>query len=162
MVNYAKKYDVKYLNRKLETKKTTLTKYFILSAILIFLLACQNKIEDDPYIWKKLKVTATAYNSFPSQTSAIHPGITAWGDSIKPGMKIIAVSRDLIPLGLDYNTPVKIQGDTSIYLVKDKMHSKWKNRIDIYMDEDKEKALKWGRKKITIHYGVKKDSIEIK
>ncbi|MCM4152465.1 hypothetical protein DHD05_12755 [Arenibacter sp. N53] len=123
---------------------------------------CNEKVVDDGYIWKKHKVTATAYNSFPSQTSKIHPGITAWGDSLKPGMKIIAVSRDLIPLGLDYNAQVKIEGDTSIYLVKDKMHSKWKNRIDIYMGEDKKKALKWGRKKVTIHYRVKRDSIELK
>jgi 3D (Asp-Asp-Asp) domain-containing protein len=57
---------------------------------------------------------------------------------------------------------VKIKGDTSIYVVKDKMHSKWKNRIDIYMGEDKEKALQWGRKKITIQYRVKRDSIEMK
>ena len=139
-----------------------LTKFFILFGVLVSLSACQNKMEDDNYIWKKLKVTATAYNSFPSQTSKIHPGITAWGDSLRPGMKIIAVSKDLIALGLDYNTHVKIQGDTSIYLVKDKMHSKWKNRIDIYMGKDKEKALKWGRKKITIHYRVKRDSTEMK
>jgi len=139
-----------------------LTLWLVLPGILFTLATCKEKVVDDGYIWKKLRVTATAYNSFPSQTSKIHPGITAWGDSLKPGMKIIAVSKDLIPLGLDYNTQVKIKGDTSIYLVKDKMHSKWKNRIDIYMGEDKEKALNWGRKKISIHYRVKRDSIEMK
>jgi 3D (Asp-Asp-Asp) domain-containing protein len=153
---------VKYLSGKFGTLNMKLTKFFILFGVLVSLSACQNKMEDDNYIWKKLKVTATANNSFPSQTSKIHPGITAWGDSLRPGMKIIAVSKDLIALGLDYNTQVKIQGDTSIYLVKDKMHSKWKNRIDIYMGKDKEKALKWGRKKITIHYRVKRDSTEMK
>lgn len=157
-----KKIGVNYLKRKFGTINTKLTIFFILSVVLVSLFACQNKIEDENYIWKKLKVTATAYNSFPSQTSKIHPGITAWGDSLRPGMKIIAVSKDLIALGLDYNTQVKIQGDTGIYLVKDKMHSKWKNRIDIYMGKDKEKALKWGRKKITIHYRVKRDSTEMK
>ena len=139
-----------------------LTRFIYFLAFLFSLAGCKDKVEDDQYLWKKLRVTATAYNSFPSQTSKIHPGITAWGDSLYPGMKIIAVSKDLIPLGLEYNTQVKIKGDSSIYLVKDKMHSKWKNRIDIYMGEDKEKALNWGRKKITIHYRVKKDSIEIK
>jgi len=143
-------------------KSRQLTIWLVLPVILFSLATCKEKIEDDLYIWKKIRVTATAYNSFPSQTSKIHPGITAWGDSLHPGMKIIAVSKDLIPLGLDYNTPVKIKGDTSIYLVKDKMHSKWKNRIDIYMGEDKERALDWGRKKITIHYRVKRDSIKIK
>ena len=143
-------------------KGRRLTLWLVLTAVLFSMASCKEKVVDDGYIWKKLRVTATAYNSFPSQTSKIHPGITAWGDSIKPGMKIIAVSKDLIPLGLDYNTQVKIKGDTSIYLVKDKMHSKWKNRIDIYMGEDKEKALQWGRKKITIHYRVKRDSTEMK
>ncbi|MEZ4968070.1 MAG: 3D domain-containing protein [Flavobacteriaceae bacterium] len=137
------------------------TLWFVFPVILFFLATCKEKVVDDGYVWKKLKVTATAYNSFPLQTSKTHLGITAWGDSLYPGMKIIAVSKYLIPLGLDYNTQVKIKGDTSIYLVKDKMHSKWKNRIDIYMGEDKEKALQWGRKKITIHYRVRRDSIEI-
>ena len=146
----------------LRAKGRQLILWSVLLGILFSMATCKEKVVDDGYIWKKLRVTATAYNSFPSQTSKIHPGITAWGDSIKPGMKIIAVSKDLIPLGLDYNTQVKIKGDTSIYLVKDKMHSKWKNRIDIYMGENKEKALKWGRKKITIQYRVKRDSTETK
>ena len=76
------------------------------------------------------------------------------------GMKIIAVSKDLIPLGLDYNTQVKIEGDTSIYLVMDKMHSKWKNRIDIYMGNNVKAAKEWGRKKLSIKYRLEvKDSI---
>lgn len=143
-------------------KSRQLPLWLVLPGILLSLASCKEKVVDDGYVWKPLRVTATAYNSFPSQTSKIHPGITAWGDSLKPGMKIIAVSKDLIPLGLEYNTQVKLKGDNGIYWVKDKMHSKWKNRIDIYMGEDKEKALEWGRKKITIHYRVKRDSTEIK
>ena len=154
--------DWTLLKNSLGQKVGQASKYLVLPAILFSMASCKEKDVDDGYVWKELKVTATAYNSFPSQTSKIHPGITAWGDSLYPGMKIIAVSKDLIPLGLDYNTPVKIKGDTTIYLVKDKMHSKWKNRIDIYMGEDKEKALQWGRKKITLLYRVKKDSTEIK
>ena len=150
------------LKNSLGQKVGQASKYLVLPAIILSFASCKNRVVDDGYVWKELKVTATAYNSFPSQTSKIHPGITAWGDSLYPGMKIIAVSKDLIPLGLDYNTPVKIKGDTTIYLVKDKMHSKWKNRIDIYMGDDKEKALQWGRKKITLLYRVKKDSTEIK
>lgn len=111
---------------------------------------------DNSYDWKSMKVTATAYNSFPYQTSYEHPEITAWGDSLKPGMKCIAVSRDLIPLGLDYNTMVKIEGFDGIYRVNDKMHYRWKKRIDIYMGKDKQRALEWGRQKITIQYAVKK------
>ena len=57
-------------------------------------------------------------------------------------------------MGLDYNTPVKIEGLEGIYLVKDRMHSRWKNKIDIYMGTDVKAAKHWGRRKVTIHYGV--------
>ena len=132
--------------------------YLLLFLSCWFLCSCKGE-KEEPYIWKSMEVTATAYNSFPGQTSSIHPEITAWGDSIKPGMKIIAVSRDLIKKGLDYDTMVKIEGLDSIYLVKDKMNKRWRNRIDVYMGKDKKKALEWGKKKITIQYAVKKDSV---
>ena len=48
---------------------------------------------------RSLSVTATAYNSLPGQTHG-DPRETAWGDRLEPGMKAIAVSHDLIPLGL--------------------------------------------------------------
>lgn len=83
------------------------------------------------------------------------------GDSIKPGQKWIAVSRDLLKKGLAYNTMVKIDTFEGVYLVKDKMHSRWRNRIDIYMGEDVNKAKEWGRRKITISYAIEKDSLEI-
>lgn len=132
-------------------------KNIILFLLLLTAISC--KEEEDEYVWIAMKVTATAYNSLPSQTSYVHPGITAWGDSLKPGMKYIAVSRDLIIKGLKYNTRVKIEGFDDVYIVKDKMHHRWRNKIDIYMGLDKEKALEWGRKKIEIQYAVKKDSL---
>ncbi|MFL0352651.1 3D domain-containing protein [Xanthomarina sp. GH4-25] len=123
-------------------------------AISAFLLitTCTEKTKD-PYTWKPLKVTATAYNSLSYQTND-NPHITAFGDSLYPGLKYIAVSRDLLGLGLTHNTPVKIEGFKEIYLVKDKMHSRWKNKIDIYMGVDVQAAKDWGRKKINILYGV--------
>lgn len=133
----------------------------ILGSFLTVCLGCRENEVEDHYIWKTMEVTATAYNSLPAQTSKIHPKITAWGDSLAPGMKVIAVSQDLIPVGLDHNTPVKLEGDTTTYIVKDKMNPKWKNRIDIYMGEDNERALEWGRKKITIHYRLRKDTTKI-
>jgi hypothetical protein len=42
-----------------------------------------------------LRVTATAYNSLPGQTDNT-PDLAAWGDRLRPGMKAIAVSRDLL------------------------------------------------------------------
>lgn len=124
----------------------------------LLLSACAEK--EDPYVWKPLEVTATAYNSVPSQTQG-NPIIAAWGDSLKLEIPSIAVSRNLILLGLKHNTPVKIEGFDSIFLVKDKMHRRWRNRIDIYMGTDIQKAKAWGRKKLTIQYGVPKDSLEV-
>ncbi len=126
-------------------------KFFLLFMVIV---SCKKKIED-PYVWKELEVKVTAYNSLKYQTSS-NPSIAAWGDSLKPGMKCIAVSRDLIELGLTYNTPVKIEGLDSIYLVKDKMHRRKKNQIDIYMGVDVKKAKAWGVKRLKIYYGVLK------
>jgi len=120
--------------------------------ILFIITSCKNKVVDK-YEWHSLTVTVTAYNSLAYQTSD-DPNITAWGDSLVPGMKCIAVSRDLIGLGLKHNIPVKIEGFDGIFIVKDKMNRRWKNRIDIYMDNDVKKAKKWGKRKLKISYGV--------
>lgn len=134
---------------------------FIL-AFTLLLASCKNSMEqEDPYHWHPLTVTATAYNSTPAQTSYEHPAITAWGDSIKPGVKWIAVSRDLLKNGLSYNTLVKIDTFKGVYIVKDKMHPRWRNRIDIYMGKDIKKAREWGRRKIEIKYGILKDTVNI-
>ncbi|MCG8392248.1 MAG: 3D domain-containing protein [Pseudomonadales bacterium] len=99
-----------------------------------------------------MTVTATAYNSLYGQGAGADHSLAAWGDRLKPGMKAIAVSRDLIPLGLDHNTPVVIEGLDGVWYVKDKMHRRWKKKIDIYMGEDLQAARNWGRKKVTITF----------
>ena len=132
--------------------------------ILLFVAFFSCKKEEIPfeknYDWHELKVTASAYNSVKNQTDA-NPHITAFGDSLKPGLRYIAVSKDLYRKGLRHNTPVKIKGFDSIYFVKDRMHGRWKNKIDIYMGTDVKAAKAWGRKKVKIAYGTLKpvDSI---
>ncbi|CAH8285756.1 3D (Asp-Asp-Asp) domain-containing protein [Mariniflexile fucanivorans] len=118
---------------------------------------------EENYTWHDLKVTASAYNSVKNQTDS-NPHITAFGDSLKPGLNYIAVSRDLYRKGLKRDTPVKIKGFDSIFFVKDRMHPRWKNKIDIYMGTDVKAAKKWGRKKVSISYGILKpvDSIVVK
>lgn len=128
-------------------------RYIIGFFIISFLIACKFGA-DDGYTWNELKVTATAYNSVEYQTSS-NPHITAWGDSLIPGRKFIAVSRDLLKMGLTHNTPVIIEGFEGVYYVKDKMHPRWKKRIDIYMGLDVKKAKEWGRRKVNIKYGIK-------
>jgi 3D (Asp-Asp-Asp) domain-containing protein len=128
----------------------------IIITCIVFGCMTRNK---NKYTWKTIKVTATAYNSLAYQTNS-NPHITAFGDSLKPGMKYIAVSRDLQRLGLQHNTFVTIEGLGGIYLVKDKMHSRWKNHIDVYMGIDVKAAKQWGRKKVTINYRVEAEPIK--
>ncbi|XPV76897.1 MAG: 3D domain-containing protein [Desulfovibrio sp.] len=100
---------------------------------------------------QKLVVTATAYNSVEAQTSQ-HPFLTAWGYTLKPDDKVIAISRDLMTMGMTNGTPVHIEGLEGEYIVRDKMNKRFKKRIDIYMGLDVQKALKWGKKKVTISW----------
>jgi 3D (Asp-Asp-Asp) domain-containing protein len=126
---------------------------------IIVCASCNAKLEDK-YIWKSIEVTATAYNSVTWQTQG-NPVIAAWGDSLKSDIPSIAVSRNLIALGLKHNTPIKIEGFDGVFLVKDKMHRRWRNRIDIYMGKDVQKAKTWGRQQLTIRYGIPKDTVEL-
>ena len=71
----------------------------------------------------------------------------------QPGMNAIAVSRDLIKKGLTHGTKVRIKGLPGVYIVRDKMAARWKNKIDIYMGKDVTAALEWGmRHDIEIEY----------
>lgn len=127
--------------------------------IFIIFSACKKFRSDKADVdWDTICVTATAYNSLGYQTEG-HPQVTAWGDTLKPGMNAIAVSRDLLKLGLDHNSKIRIEGFDSIFLIKDKMHYRWQKRIDIYMGENVEKARKFGRKKLNIAYIFHKDSL---
>jgi len=101
---------------------------------------------------KTLEVESHAYNSVASQTNPAKPALTAWGDTLKPGMKAIAVSRDLIKMGLTHNTKVKIKGLEGHYLVLDKVNKRWTKKIDIYMGVDVKAAKAWGKKKVTISW----------
>lgn len=106
--------------------------------------------------WQKITVTASAYNSLKRQGEG-NPSITAWGDTLQPEVQSIAVSRDLIKRGLTHQTPVKIEGFEGVFVVNDKMHPRWRNKIDIYMGADKQKALKWGRRKVEIAFPADED-----
>ena len=101
---------------------------------------------------KVLAVTATAYTSHVGQTDST-PNIAAWGDRLRPGMKVIAVSRDLLnTYGLKHRSKVKIRGLSGEYLVLDKMNRRWRKKIDIYMGKNKNKAFQWGRRKVVIEW----------
>lgn len=132
--------------------KKQITSYRFIAVLLILLIgiACGNK---ERYIWKELEVTVSAFNSVSWQTDG-DATITAWGDTLQDGMRCIAISRDLMALGLEHNTEVEIEGLPGTFLVKDKMNRRFLKHVDLYMGTDVSKAREWGRKKRLIRFKV--------
>ena len=96
-------------------------------------------------------MSAASANNTPGQTDDT-PDIGAWGDRLKPGVRAIAVSRDLIDMGLTHNTRVRIDGLPGEYRVMDKMNKRWRKKIDIFMGDDVQGARNWGVREVTIHW----------
>jgi 3D (Asp-Asp-Asp) domain-containing protein len=117
------------------------------------LLRKQNKLDMLQDFGKRtLRVTATAYTSHADQTSG-SPFVAAWGTRLRPGMKIIAVSNDMLgKYGMRNGTKVRIAGLPGYYTVRDKMSNRFRKRIDIYMGLDRRAALRWGRRSVVIHW----------
>ncbi|MDZ7828809.1 MAG: 3D domain-containing protein [Halofilum sp. (in: g-proteobacteria)] len=101
---------------------------------------------------QSMEVTATAYTMREAETKKGNIGLAAWGDQLEPGMKSIAVSRDLIDEGLDHMTKVRIEGLEGTYIVRDKMNKRWEKKIDIFMGTDVKAAREWGKRTVTIHW----------
>lgn len=116
--------------------------------------------EEEPATEWSLEVTATAYNSLPGQTWG-DPTLAAWGDRLKPGMRAIAVSRDLVDMGLTHETRVRIEGVPGTWRVLDKTHRRWTRRIDLYMGVDVKAARRWGKRKVRIYWTPPPDADEI-
>ena len=105
--------------------------WLLLAGLLLglLLLLTPAQAREDVTTHRAMVVTATAYNSVAEQTDD-DPDVAAWGDRLKPGMKSIAVSRDLL----------------------DKMNERWENRIDIYMGKDTKAARYFGKRKVRIYW----------
>ena len=101
---------------------------------------------------RKLRVTATAYTSHRGQTDKT-PFLAAWNNRIRPGMKIVAVSRDMLTrYGLKNGSKIRISGLPGYYTVRDKMNKRYRKRIDIYMGMNRRKALRWGKRSVMLYY----------
>jgi 3D (Asp-Asp-Asp) domain-containing protein len=99
----------------------------------------------------QVRVTATAYNSLPSQ--GVGRGTHgAWGDRLQPGTRMIAVSHDLVALGLVRGMKVEIEGLDGHYIVMDRLPKRWSRRIDIYMGKDVRAAREWGKRQVQIRW----------
>ena len=123
----------------------------MMAVAVAILFALSAAVAHGDEMGQTLVVTATAYNSVPEQTGE-DPNTGAWGDDLRPGLKAIAVSRDLIPLGLTQRVSVHIEGLPGEYLVLDKMAARWTKRIDIYMGVDVKAARAWGVRQVRIHW----------
>tara|TARA_R110002096_G_scaffold21169_12_gene69136 strand:+ start:51 stop:443 length:393 start_codon:yes stop_codon:yes gene_type:complete len=122
-------------------------KYLVSSILLAGIFTYSvNACEDES---RQLQVTATAYTSSVAETDST-PTISAWGNRLKPGMRVIAVSRDLLEMGLTLGTIVSVEGFKKDFIVLDKMNKRWKKKIDIYMGNDRHEALNWGKRKVNI------------
>lgn len=120
------------------------------SLLMCALLALAGCTGSEPEA-RTLTVQATAYNSLAGQTNDT-PNLAAWGDTLKPGMKAVAVSRDLIKEGLTHNTLIEIEGLPGQYRVLDKMNKRWTRKIDIYMGKDVAAAKEWGKREVEIRW----------
>jgi len=140
---------------------------FTLATVILFMLsACSilpeqftlKKPKEKDFTMQKeeyvMNVTATAYTSCRRETDNT-PYLAAWNNRLKPSVKSIAVSRDLLKMGLTNHTKVTIDGLPGTYVVLDKMNKRWKKKIDIYMGCNLKKARKWGKQKATIRWTKK-------
>jgi 3D (Asp-Asp-Asp) domain-containing protein len=122
-------------------------------ALLIFSVivsaACSNE--------RRLTVTATAFNSTRAQTDS-RPLETACGNTLRPGSRIIAVSRDLTREGLVCGTEVEISGLDGTWIVGDLTARRHKQLIDIYMGRDIKAARRWGVQEVEIAWRVDRES----
>ncbi len=99
----------------------------------------------------ELWVTATAYNSLRAQTDG-DSSLTAFGIRLRPGMRIVAVSRDLEKLGLREGVRITIDGVEGEWEVGDRMNKRWTRRIDLYMGVDVRAARGWGKRRVRIRW----------
>jgi 3D (Asp-Asp-Asp) domain-containing protein len=112
----------------------------------IFAAACTRE--------QRLTVTATAFNSTRAQTDN-RPFETACGDRLRPGSRVVAVSRDLQNLGLVCGTEVEISGMKGSWTVSDVTARRYKERIDIYMGSDIKAARQWGVQEVELKWRPK-------
>jgi 3D (Asp-Asp-Asp) domain-containing protein len=87
----------------------------------------------------------------PEQTQG-DPTLTASGERLRPGLRARAVSNDLFDAGLGFGARVEIDGLPGEWVVLDRMHSRWRRKIDVYMGVDEARALAFGERKVRIRW----------
>jgi len=100
------------------------------------IIIAQNKKNASPT--KVLKFWITAYSSTIDQTDDT-PFITASGSYVKDGV----AAANILPFGTKFKLP-EIFGD-QVFVVEDRMHPRFQNRIDIWF-ANREEAADFGKK----------------
>lgn len=124
------------------------------AALLAMVAGCAEAPPPKPR-WKTVMVNATAYTSRPEETDDT-PYTAAWNNRLKPGMKAIAVSRDLLRMGLEPDAMVRVEG-LGLYRVMDKMNARYKRAIDVYFGNDLDAAQEFGRRELVISWKIPLD-----
>lgn len=96
---------------------------------------------------KALRVKAMAYTGCSVKKRTPRG---AWGDPLTGDVKAVAVSPDLLEMGLDRGDAISIEGLPGTYKVLDVMHGRHDKTIDIFYGDDQCGALQWGRRTLTI------------
>lgn len=93
---------------------------------------------------RTLSITVTAYTSDPAETDST-PTITASGTTVRPG---VIASNDF-PIGTRIRIP-ELFGN-QVFVVEDRMNSRFRRRVDIWMEQ----------KKVALAFGVRQARIEL-
>jgi 3D (Asp-Asp-Asp) domain-containing protein len=91
---------------------------------------------------KEMVVEVTAYSSTPDQTDDT-PFITANGKLVYDGV----LAANFLPFGTRIKIP-ELYGD-KIFVVEDRMHKRFQNRIDIWFP-DRQSALEFGYRELKV------------
>lgn len=144
-------------------KKTRIFIYALMTLSLFGVTNCttQPECKVPEKCVHSLQVHSTAYTCRVQRKHHGRYPRGAWGDFLKPETKGVAVSDDLIAMGLTHGTKITIEGLEGEYTVLDKMHARWKKTIDVYMGADCSKARFWGRRNITIRWETKKTPVKL-
>lgn len=112
--------------------------------------ACAGPRGRPPAGAREIVVTAYAYTSRVGETDS-QPTLAASGARLRPGMRAIAVSPDLLAIGLAYGTRVEIEG-LGEWIVLDRMGDAHRRSIDLYLGEDLDAARAFGRQRVKLRW----------
>ncbi|HME68582.1 MAG TPA: hypothetical protein VKM54_01785 [Myxococcota bacterium] len=78
--------------------------------------------------------------------------LTAFGQRLHTGMRIVAASRDLEAQGRHEGVRITIDGLEGEGEVGDRLNERWRERIDLFMGSDVDAALAWGKRRVRIRW----------